>query len=215
MIKLWDVTTGAQIHTIQAHSCLVSSVAFSPDGKTIASGSSDNTIKLWDVGTAREIYTLKRHSHSCHVTSVAFSLDGKKLASASFDKTINIWQLASSTTTPTSSSVQPNQSQLSQTNQSANLPSPNKVSKQSIFQSAVAQNTSLSVNPTSAKNQTSNKAVNNTSQKSSTTNPIIPILSILGSTVLRYLIPSSLIWWVLGAFFIIFIIGIIITSIKK
>ncbi|MEH2389849.1 MAG: hypothetical protein V7K14_29635 [Nostoc sp.] len=94
-------------------------------------------------------------------------------------------------------------------------PRQNNYSKQSIFQSAVAQNTSSSVNPTSAKNQTSNKAVNNTSQKSSATSLIAAIFSILGSAVLRSLIPSGLIWWVLGVFFMIFIIGIIITSIKK
>ncbi|MEH2292422.1 eIF2A-related protein [Nostoc sp.] len=216
-IKLWDVTTGGQICTIQAHSNFVTSVAFSPDGKTLASGSHDKTIKLWDVSTAREIYILKGHS-SC-VNCVAFSPDGKILASASHDNTIKIWQVASSSNTATSYPVQPTQSQVSQTNKSANSPSSNNYSKQTIFQSAIAQNTFSSVNPTSAKNETSNKAVNNTSQKSSTTSPFIAIFStifsMLGSAVLGYLIPSDLIWWVLGAFFIIFIIGIIITYIKK
>ncbi|MCC5656489.1 hypothetical protein LC608_05745 [Nostoc sp. XA010] len=211
-IKLWDITTGGQICTTQGHSYSVVSAAFSPDGRIIASVSYGG-IQLWDVGTAREIYTLKGHSD--WVRSLALSPDGKILASGSNDKTINIWQLASSTNTVNSSPIKPIKSQVSQTNQSVNSPLRNRYNKQSIFQSAVAQNTSSSVNPTSARNQTSNKSVNNTSLKSSTTDPIIPILSILGSIVLRYLIPSSLIWWVLGAFFIIFIIGIIITSIKK
>ncbi|MEH2438341.1 MAG: serine/threonine protein kinase, partial [Nostoc sp.] len=98
--------------TLQAHSDSICSIAFSPDGKILASGSYDKTIKLWNVGTAREIYTLK--GHSSYVNSVAFSPDDKILASGSYDKTINIWQLASLSNTATSSSVQHTQSQVSQ-----------------------------------------------------------------------------------------------------
>ncbi|MEH2455350.1 protein kinase domain-containing protein [Nostoc sp.] len=124
--------------------------------------------------------------------------------------------------TTTSSPIKPTKSQISQTNQSANSPSPNNYSKQSIFQSAIAQNTSSSENPTSAKNQTYNKAVNNTSETSSTTNLISTIVSViflmLGPAVSRSLIHSGftgLILWALLAFFIIIIIGIIITYINK
>ncbi|MCF3622376.1 WD40 repeat domain-containing protein [Planktothrix agardhii] len=90
-IKLWDVTTGKEIHTLQGHSSVVSSVSFSPDGKTLASGSDDNTIKLWDVTTGKEIHTLQGHSSS--VWSVSFSPDGKTLASGSDDKTIKLWDI--------------------------------------------------------------------------------------------------------------------------
>ncbi|MCF3574115.1 WD40 repeat domain-containing protein [Planktothrix agardhii 1812] len=90
-IKLWDVTTGKEIHTLQGHSSVVSSVSFSPDGKTLASGSDDNTIKLWDVTTGKEIRTLQGHSSS--VWSVSFSPDGKTLASGSDDKTIKLWDI--------------------------------------------------------------------------------------------------------------------------
>ena len=68
------------------------SVAFSPDGKTLASGSEDKTIKLWDVATGKEQATLKGHTDA--VSSVAFSPDGKTLASGSEDKTIKLWDVA-------------------------------------------------------------------------------------------------------------------------
>ncbi|MDZ8138591.1 MAG: hypothetical protein RM049_25340, partial [Nostoc sp. DedQUE04] len=67
------------------------SVAFSPDGKTIASASLDNTVKLWDAATGKSISTLKGHSD--RVSSVAFSPDGKTIASASYDKTVKLWKV--------------------------------------------------------------------------------------------------------------------------
>ncbi|MEH1989677.1 WD40 repeat domain-containing protein, partial [Nostoc sp.] len=65
---------------------------FSPDGKTLASGSSDNTIKLWDVSTGKAIKTLIGHSSS--VWGVGFSPDGKTLASGSSDNTIKLWDVS-------------------------------------------------------------------------------------------------------------------------
>ena len=78
--------------TLSGHSDYVFSVAFSPDGKVLASGSYDNTIKLWEVKTGRLINTLTGHSDS--VSSVAFSPDGQVLASGSLDKTIKLWEVA-------------------------------------------------------------------------------------------------------------------------
>jgi len=57
------------------HNDSVYAIAFSPDGKTAASGSNDNTVKLWNVVTGKEIGTLKGHDGEVH--SVAFSLNGK------------------------------------------------------------------------------------------------------------------------------------------
>ena len=85
--KLRDTLNGG-------HSDAVLSVAFSPDGKTLASGSWDKTIKLWDVKTGKELATLNGHTET--VMFVAFSPDGKTLASASWDKTIKLWDVATS-----------------------------------------------------------------------------------------------------------------------
>ena len=78
----------------EGHVDWVSSIAFSPDGKTLVSGSHDGTLILWDTVTGRQLRSIE--SHRLHgrpfaVTSVAFSPDGKKLLSASSDKTLRFW----------------------------------------------------------------------------------------------------------------------------
>ncbi|KAE8132424.1 hypothetical protein BDV38DRAFT_287740, partial [Aspergillus pseudotamarii] len=78
-----------------SHLGSVLSVAFSPDGCTLVSGSRDHTIKLWDTMTGTERQTLK--GHSSWVKSVAFSPDGRTLASGSGDDTIKLWDTTTGT----------------------------------------------------------------------------------------------------------------------
>lgn len=77
------------------HTSLVNSVAFSSDGKTLASGGGDNAIKIWDIQTGRQIKSLA--GHTSYILSVAFSPDGQKLASGGFDNTIRLWDAKSGT----------------------------------------------------------------------------------------------------------------------
>ncbi|QJB43342.1 hypothetical protein HGD76_02975 [Dolichospermum flos-aquae CCAP 1403/13F] len=82
---------GNLLQTLSGHSDSVWSVAYSPDGQTLASGSDDKTIKLWNVKTGNLLQTLSGHSDM--VISVAYSPDGQTLASGSYDNTIKIWDV--------------------------------------------------------------------------------------------------------------------------
>ena len=90
---MWDVATGTLKATLSGHASGISSVSFSPDGKTVASGGADATVRLWDVATGTLKATLSQHAVS-GVSSVSFSSDSVTLARGSYDGTILLWDLA-------------------------------------------------------------------------------------------------------------------------
>src|SRR5690606_12824572 len=73
----------APLHRLLGHTAAVLSVAFSPDGKRIATGSDDFTAKVWDVESGKEMLSLARHKGA--VTSVEFSSDGRSVLTAGRD----------------------------------------------------------------------------------------------------------------------------------
>jgi len=99
-VRLYDFTAGtipkaASGTIVNTHHDVIHALAFSPDGKILASCGYDRLIKLWDVTAKMELRTLKDHSDS--VYGLAFSLDGKLLASAAADRAVKVWNVATGT----------------------------------------------------------------------------------------------------------------------
>ncbi|KAI9129470.1 hypothetical protein ON05_034655 (plasmid) [Acaryochloris sp. CCMEE 5410] len=83
---------GALIRTLSGHTDYVYGLSISPDGRTIVSASSDQTLKVWDLATGEELRTLKGHTDS--VNGLSISSDGRTIVSASSDQTLKVWDLA-------------------------------------------------------------------------------------------------------------------------
>jgi WD40 repeat protein len=92
-VRVWDVATGGQVGTLAGHRNTVTGLAFSPDGRRLASASWDRTLRLWDVESGQEAATLRGHTKV--VLAVAWSPDGTRLASGGDDHTVRLWDAAS------------------------------------------------------------------------------------------------------------------------
>jgi WD40 repeat protein len=97
-LSLWELKTGQATKKLEGHEDAVTCAAFSPDGTSVLSGSTDKSIRLWDVGTGREWARLQGHVQ--RVTFVVFSARGDHALSGSADGTVRWWQLPSATTVP-------------------------------------------------------------------------------------------------------------------
>jgi WD40 repeat protein len=93
-IRLWDIATKDGLIKFSSEGYLnANALAFSPDGKLLASGDWDGTVYLWDVSSGKVLRPLKGHTDM--ILSLAFSPDGKWLASGSYDNSVLLWEAAS------------------------------------------------------------------------------------------------------------------------
>jgi WD40 repeat protein len=90
-VKVWDAASGKELLKLRAGQ--VWGVAYSPDGRRLASAAWDTTVKVWDAATGEKLLRLNGHTEA--VRNVAYSPDGRRMASASEDGTVKVWEAAS------------------------------------------------------------------------------------------------------------------------
>jgi WD40 repeat protein len=90
-VQLWDVPSGRLLATLSGHASGMGSLAFSPDGNTLASGDQHGVVKLWDV--ARVVHRPPLPIHEATVRDLAVSADGMLAATGGMDHVIMVWDL--------------------------------------------------------------------------------------------------------------------------
>jgi hypothetical protein len=91
-VRLWDLTTGKELWRAAGHQSWVRFVAFSTDGKTLASGGGDGSVRLWETATGKERGRFDGHRHS--IACGAFAPGDRLLATGSADTTVLVWDLS-------------------------------------------------------------------------------------------------------------------------
>ncbi len=90
-LKVWDVASGQLVFSGPGHKAQVTAVAFSPDGRLLASGSFGGDLHLWDARTGEPIREIQAHEFP--LAAVAFHPDGRRLATGSYDRLVKVWDV--------------------------------------------------------------------------------------------------------------------------
>jgi WD40 repeat protein/serine/threonine protein kinase len=91
-LLIWDIADRKKLHTLKGHTSTIEAIAFSPDGRLMASGGGDRNVLLWNAESGQLRFTLTGHRHD--VRSASFSPDGRSLATADEGGCVKVWHLA-------------------------------------------------------------------------------------------------------------------------
>jgi WD40 repeat protein/tetratricopeptide (TPR) repeat protein/tRNA A-37 threonylcarbamoyl transferase component Bud32 len=94
-VRVWDAASGKELLVFRRHTGAVWSVAYSADGRQLASAGNDQLVRVWDAASGAELFTCRGHTQG--ICGVAYSPDGRCLASAGRDATLRVWDAASGT----------------------------------------------------------------------------------------------------------------------
>ena len=79
-VNMWEIQSGRLLRTFWGHNAAITALAYSPDGKTFASGDENGNIKIWNIASGKELYSLSEHSWD--INTLEYSPNGKHIVSA-------------------------------------------------------------------------------------------------------------------------------------
>lgn len=91
-IRIWETSTGNHLNTLEGHLAGISTIAWSPDNRVLASGSDDKSIRLWDAVAGKQ-YPRQLLGHNNYIYSLAFSPKGNMIVSGSYDEAVFLWDV--------------------------------------------------------------------------------------------------------------------------